>query len=63
MLSCHCIDQESAIRPRGYKKITLNSAEHEIFPAHKCENANNCWYFNNYEQEESIIGSSEPEKS
>ena len=25
------------IRPRGYKKLfMLNSAEHEIFPAHKC---------------------------
>ena len=28
----------------------LNSTEHEIFPAHKCENANNCWHFNIYEK-------------
>ena len=27
-----------------------NSAEREIFPAHKCLNANNCWHFNIYEQ-------------
>ena len=26
----------------------LNSAEHEIYPAHKCLNANNCWHFNIY---------------
>ena len=37
---------------RGYNKIFLNSAEHEIFPAHKCKNANNCWHFNIYEQEQ-----------
>ena len=24
------------IRPRGYKNFMLNSAEHEIYPAHKC---------------------------
>ena len=24
----------------------LNSAEHEIYPAPKCYNANNCWHFN-----------------
>ena len=24
------------IRPRGYKNFTLNSAEHEILPAHEC---------------------------
>ena len=29
----------------------LNSAEHEIFPAHKCYNAINCWHLNIYEQE------------
>ena len=28
----------------------LNSTEHEIFPAHKCKNANKCWHFNIYEQ-------------
>ena len=48
---------------RGYKTFfMLNSAEHEIFPAHKCLNANNCWNFNIYEQENSIISISEPEK-
>ena len=26
----------------------LNSAEHEIYPTHKCKNANNCWHFNIY---------------
>ena len=29
----------------------LNSTENEIFPAHKCENANNFWHFNIYERE------------
>ena len=29
----------------------LNSAEHEIYPAHKCLNANNCWHFNIYEHD------------
>ena len=24
----------------------LTSAEHEIYPAHKCKNANYCWHFN-----------------
>ena len=38
--------------PQGYKKkFMLNSAEHEIFPAHKCWNASNCQHFNIYEQE------------
>ena len=41
-----------SIRSRGYKTIfMLNSIEHEIFPAHKCKNANNCWHFNMYERE------------
>ena len=32
--------------PEIIKLVMLNSAEHEIFPAHKCfENANNCWHF------------------
>ena len=31
---------------RGYKTFfMLNSAEHEIYPAHKCLNANNSWHF------------------
>ena len=35
--------------PRGHKTfVMLNSAEHEIDPAHKCYNANNCWHFNIY---------------
>ena len=34
-------------RLRGYKTFFMhNSAEHRIYPAHKCKNANNCWYFN-----------------
>ena len=37
--------------PRLFKKIMLNSAKHEIFPAYKCKNANNCWHFHIYEQE------------
>ena len=33
----------------NYKKnFILNSAEYEIYPAHKCKNANNCWHFNIY---------------
>ena len=33
-------------RFRGYKTfLMLNSAEHAIYPAHKCQNANNCWHF------------------
>ena len=37
---------------RGYKTFfMLNSAVHEIFPAHKCWNANSCWHFDLYEQE------------
>ena len=28
------------------KLFMLNSTEHEIYPAHKCLNANNCWHFN-----------------
>ena len=38
--------------PLGYKTcFMLSSTEHGFFPAHKCENANNCWHFNIYEQE------------
>ena len=37
---------------RGYKTFSmLTSAEHEINPAHKRYNANNCWHFNNYEHD------------
>ena len=32
---------EQSIRPRGYKTFfMLKSTEYEIFPAHKCKNAN-----------------------
>ena len=49
--------------PRGYKKnCMLNSTKHEIFPAHKCYYVNNCWLFNIFEQEKSILGLSELEK-
>ena len=38
-------------RPRGYKTFfMLNSTEHEIILAHKCQNANICWHFNVYER-------------
>ena len=33
---------------QGYKKIMLDLTEHEIYPAHKCKNANNHWHFNIY---------------
>ena len=36
------------VKSPGLKVIKLfmfNSAEHEIYPAHKCKNANNCWHF------------------
>ena len=37
-----------ATRAQGYKTISVQkSAEHDIFPAHKCENAK---HFNIYEQ-------------
>ena len=36
----------------------INTAEHEIFPAHKCQNASNV-----NGQKNSIIGLSEPENS
>ena len=32
---------------RGYKLFfMLNLAQHEIFPAHKAQKANNSWHFN-----------------
>ena len=35
--------------PKVIEKIMLNSTWHEIYPAHKCKNANNCcWHFNIY---------------
>ena len=30
----------------------LSSAETKIYSAHKCEDANNCWHFNIYEQDQ-----------
>ena len=42
-------------RPRGYKTFfVLSLTERETFPAH-----NNCWHFNMYEREYSILGLSE----
>ena len=42
--------------PGGYKTFSmLSSAEHEIYPAHKCLNANNCWHFNIYEHDKYSI--------
>ena len=29
----------------------LNTAEHEIYYAHKCSNANNYWHFNIYKHD------------
>ena len=29
----------------------LNSTDHELVPAHKCLNANDCWHLNIYERE------------
>ena len=38
--------------PQDYKTIfMLNSTEHEIFPAHKCSNANSSWHINIHEHE------------
>ena len=40
--------------PGGHKKkFMLNSAEHEIFPAHNMNvmSSKYCWHFNIYEQE------------
>ena len=37
--------------PRSYKTFfMLNLGEQEIYPAHKCYNAN-CWHFNIYKQD------------
>ena len=38
ILNCWQIvqNQNRIILARGYKKLMLNSADHEIFPAHKC---------------------------
>ena len=33
-------------------EVLLNPAEHEIYPAHKFLNANNCWHFKIYKQDE-----------
>ena len=37
--------------PEVIKSFMLISAELEIFRAHKCLNANNCWHFSIYKQE------------
>ena len=39
-------------KPRSYKTcFMLNSADHEIYPAHKYQNANNCWHYNIYKHD------------
>ena len=58
----HCL-QSQFYPGLGYKKSMLNSAEHKIFLAHKRQNGNNCCHFDIYEQENSILGSTEPEKA
>ena len=45
----------SNLSPLSLKNFMLNPADHGIFPANKCLNANNCWHFNIYELENSII--------
>ena len=46
--------------PLGYKTFSmLNSTEFDIFPAHKCWNANKCLHVNIYERKNSILGLSE----
>ena len=40
------------IWPQGFKTFfILNSADYEIYPAHKCYNANNCCHFNIYQRD------------
>ena len=41
----------------------LSSAGHEIFPAHKCENDNDWWHLNIYEQGNSILSLFKPKKA
>ena len=49
--------------PRGYRIIMLNSAEPELFLLMNVELPTiNCWHFNIYKQENSILGLPEPEK-
>ena len=44
----HLSEEERELALRLENFSMLNSAEHEIYPAHKCQNANNCWHFNIY---------------
>ena len=38
--------------PRGNKTFfMINSAAHDIYPAHKCQNANSCWHSNIYKHD------------
>ena len=53
----------SNLSPWLLKNFMLNPADHGIFPANKCLNANNCWQFNIYELENSMISLSEPKKA
>ena len=48
--------------PEVIKIFMLKSTEHEIFHAHKCLNANNCWHFNSFRRKNSIVGLSESRK-
>ena len=46
-----CLYVSIQVRLKGGPKVTklfimLNSTEHEIYPASKSWNANNCWHFN-----------------
>ena len=51
------------LRPRGYKTFfMLNSAEHEIFPANKYENANNSWHFNIFSREIFMLSFAQQER-
>ena len=59
-LFCECF------RARGYKTFfMLNSAEHEFFPAYKCENANKNvnGILTFMSRKNAILGLSEPENS
>ena len=31
--------------PKAIKIVMLNSTEHDMYPADKCQKANNCWHF------------------
>ena len=39
---------EHVILTKHINEVVLCSTEHEIYLAHKCKNANNCWHVNIY---------------